>query len=67
MKDLIEYRLIATAINDYLELLSSYIAQNNELQVRGPNVLIRGSSSAKDFSDGQHPTNSKAHTHVCLS
>lgn len=30
---LIIYRLIATAINDYQELLSSYIAQNNELQV----------------------------------
>ena len=25
------YGLIATAMNDYLELLSSYIAQNNEL------------------------------------
>ena len=34
------YRLIATAMNDYLELLSSYVAQNNELQVRGPNVSI---------------------------
>ena len=55
------------AMNDYLELSSSYVAQNNELQVRGPNVLIRRSSSAKDLSDGQHPTNSKAHTRVCLS
>ena len=31
-------------MNDYQELLSSYVAQNNELQERGPNVSIRGSS-----------------------
>ena len=32
---------------DYQELLSSYIAQNNELQVRGSKVLIQGSSSVE--------------------
>ena len=41
------YRLIATAMNDYLELLSSYVAQNNELQVRGPkNSTIPDSQSS---------------------
>ena len=35
---MIVYRLIATAMNDHQELLSSYVAQSNELQVRGPNV-----------------------------
>ena len=33
--------------DDCLELLSSYVAQNNEFQVRGPNVSIRGSSSVE--------------------
>ena len=37
----------AATIFDYQELLSYYVAQNNELQVRGPNVSIRGSSSVK--------------------
>ena len=31
----------------YQELLSAYVAQNNELQVQGPNVSIRGSSSVE--------------------
>ena len=43
----IVYRLIATVMNDYQELLNSYVAQNNGLQVRGPNVLIQGSSSVE--------------------
>ena len=29
---------------DYQELLSFYVTQNNELQVRDPNVLTQGSS-----------------------
>ena len=33
---IIVYRFIATAMNGYQELLGSYLAQNNELQVWGP-------------------------------
>ena len=43
-REKIIYRLIATAMNSYQ---SSYVAQNNELQVQGPNVSIRGSSSVE--------------------
>ena len=35
---MIVHRLNATVMNDYQELLSSYVAQSNELQVQGPNV-----------------------------
>ena len=39
--------LLYMAMNDYQELLSSYVAQNNELQVQGPNISIWGPSSVE--------------------
>ena len=46
MMDMMLYRLIALAMNDYQGLLSSYVARN-ELQIRGPNILTHISSSVE--------------------
>ena len=54
------FQFFATYTHDYLELLSSYVAQNNELQVRGSNVSIGGSSPV----ELQQPSDSRLYTSI---